>query len=429
MPPQQVRPHYSEGMSSRTNRPAGARTALRGDALMNGRIVPDALIELEVRGAEQVIIAVGPAGRRAAGARARRVDGLIAPGYVDVHIHGAAGHDTLGPRGSQALSEATRGAKSPEPDIAAALRLLARETARHGYAAFVPTAPSLPLPSLRTWVRAVARARDEQSHDRAAGRARDEAIIVGAHIEGPAIAHAQKGANDPTLIIDATNLQADLQNREHDWAGLSIVTLAPEVRGGGELIDYLVARRIVASLGHSAASYEQATTAWSRGASSATHLGTCMEPLDHRLPGLAGAALAHPKVRVEMIADGVHIDLRLAVLYAQLLGSRLMLVSDALSAAGQPDSDFRFGSIPARSANGRAAMSDGTLVGSLSLLDTGIVRIVQAGYPLAAALTAATRTPADLLRLPELGRLAPGAIARLIHVNPATGALVSALRG
>jgi N-acetylglucosamine-6-phosphate deacetylase len=74
-------------------------------------------------------------------------------------------------------------------------------------------------------------------------------------------------------------------------------------------------------------------------------------------------------------------------------------------------------------------MSDGTLAGSLSLLDTGIALIVQAGYPLAAALTAATRTPADLLRLPELGRLAPGAIARLIHVNPATGALVGALRG
>lgn len=402
----------------------GRRSAIRGDALINGRVVEDALIEMEPRGAERVIVAAGPAGRRAAAARAQRVDGLIAPGYVDIHLHGAAGHDALGPRGAQALLEATRGQKSPERDIVASLRSIAAETARHGYAAIVPASVSLPLPSLRIWARAVATARAEQSADRAARRGSNEAIILGGHMEGPAIAHARKGAHDPTALVDGGRLLAALQDREHDWSAIRVVTLAPELKGSDALIDHLVARRVVASVGHSTATFEQATAAWGRGAASTTHLCNGMDPLHHRTPGVAAAALLHPRARVEMICDGVHVDLRMAALFAQLLGPRLVIVSDACPAAGRGDGDFMLGAMPVRVKGAHATLADGTLAGAVSLVDRGVQNLVGAGTPLAQALTAATRTPADLLRAPELGRLAPGAIARLVSVDPTTGKLL-----
>jgi N-acetylglucosamine-6-phosphate deacetylase len=401
----------------------GKSTALRGDALINGRIVPDALIEMAPRGGESVITAVGPAGRRAAAARARRINGVIAPGYVDQHLHGAGGHDAIGPRGAQALIEATRGGKSAEADIVAALRAVARETATHGYAALVPASVSLPLPSLRLWARAVAIARSQQSAARGAGRAHDEAIILGGHAEGPAIAHARKGAHDPTSLIDARQLLDALIDRAHDWEAIRIVTFAPELRGADALIDHLVAKRIVASVGHSVATFEQATAAWDRGARSTTHLCNGMDPLHHRTPGVAGAALSHLTARVELICDGVHVDLRMAVLFAQLLGPRLIIISDACPAAGRGDGDFMLGTLPVRVKGSYATLADGTLAGAVSLVDKGVENLTSAGVDLATALVAATRTPADLLRSGEIGRLAPGSIARLIEVDGTTGAL------
>jgi N-acetylglucosamine-6-phosphate deacetylase len=402
---------------------SGKSHALRGDALVNGRIVPDALIETRPKGGESVIVAVGPAGRRAAAARARRIDGVIAPGYVDQHLHGAGGHDAIGPRGAQALLEATRGGKSAEADIVAALRAVARETAAHGYAAIVPASVSLPMPSVRLWARAVAVARSQQSVARAAGRARDEAIILGGHAEGPAIAHARKGAHDPTSLVDARTLLEALNDRARDWEAIRIVTFAPELRGADALVDHLVARRIVASVGHTVATFEQATAAWDRGARSTTHLGNGMDPLHHRTPGVAGAALSHPTARVEMICDGVHVDLRMAALFAKLLGSRLIVVSDACPAAGRGDGDFMLGALPVRVKGSAATLADGTLAGAVSLVDRGVENLVGAGVDLAAALVAATRTPADLLRSAEIGRVAPGAIARLVEVDGTTGAL------
>ena len=175
--------------------------AIRGAALVNGKILDDVLIGIDPSGLGK-IASVNRARRGSAiASRARRVEGLIIPGYVDVHLHGAGGHDVLGPGGAQALLMASRGMKSSEREIVAALRALAVETAKHGYAAITPAAVSLPVESLRLWVRAVSVARAEQGEDLLRGRARDEAIILGANSEGPAISHARKGAHDPTALI------------------------------------------------------------------------------------------------------------------------------------------------------------------------------------------------------------------------------------
>jgi N-acetylglucosamine-6-phosphate deacetylase len=402
---------------------SGAMRAIRGDALIGGRIVEDALITYETRGVGK-IRSIGRARRSTLAKRARRVRGLIVPGYIDMHLHGAGGHDVLGAGGAEALLLATRGGKSPEREIVASLRALAASTAQHGYAAIVPATVSLPIPSLRMWMRAVAVARQEQRADALRGRARGEALILGAHIEGPAITPARAGAHDLSTLVTATALLAALRERPEDWSALRIVTHAPELEGADALIDYLVARKIVSSVGHTSATFERATAAWDRGARSTTHLCNGMDPFHHRTPGVVGAALSHSTAHVEMICDGVHVDLRIAKLFAELLGSRLVMVSDACPHAGLGDGEFMLGSMRARVRGARATLADGTLVGAVSLVDVGVANLIGAGVPVAAAVDAATRAPASVLRTRELGHIAPGAAARFAVVDRESGAFV-----
>jgi N-acetylglucosamine-6-phosphate deacetylase len=402
---------------------SAALRGIRGAALINGKVLDDALIGIDPSGLGTIASVARARSGTALAARARRIEGLIVPGYVDVHLHGAGGHDVLGPGGAHALLMASRGMKSPEREIVAALRALAVETARHGYAAITPTSVSLPVESLRLWVRAVSVARAEQGEDLERGRARDEAIILGANAEGPAISHARKGAHDPTVLIDGVELLRAFDDRPADWSALRIVTVAPELKGGDALIRALAKRKIVSSVGHSTASFDQANAAWAAGATSTTHLCNGMDPFHHRTPGLVGAALAHRSTRVEMICDGVHVDSNVVKLLADILGNRLMVISDACPVAGLGDGDFMLGSMPARVKGAHATLRDGTLVGAVSLVDVGVQNLVAYGVALPAAVAAASKTPADLLRTPQLGRIAVGAAARLSTIDPATGAL------
>lgn len=401
---------------------SAAVRGIRGAALIGGKVIDDALIGVDPSGVGKIVSVARARSGSALASRARRVEGLIVPGYVDLHLHGAGGHDVLGPGGAQALLMAARGMKSPERDIVAALRALALETAKHGYAAILPAAVSLPLESLRLWVRAVGVARAEQRDDLQRGRARDEAIILGANSEGPAISHARKGAHDPMVLINGVELSRALDDRPSEWAPLRLVTVAPELKGGEELIRALVKRKIVVSVGHSAATFEQANAAWEAGATSTTHLCNGMDPFHHRMPGIVGAALAHRSARVELICDGVHVEANVVKILADVLGSRLMVVSDACPVAGLGDGDFMLGSMPARVKGAHATLRDGTLVGAVSLVDVGVKNLVSFGVALAAAVAAASKTPADLLRTPELGRIAVGAAARLSIIDPVSGA-------
>lgn len=407
---------------------SAAVRGIRGAALIGGKVIDDALIGVDPSGVGKIVSVARARSGSALASRARRVEGLIVPGYVDLHLHGAGGHDVLGPGGAQALLMAARGMKSPERDIVAALRALALETAKHGYAAILPAAVSLPLESLRLWVRAVGVARAEQRDDLQRGRARDEAIILGANSEGPAISHARKGAHDPMVLINGVELSRALDDRPSEWSPLRLVTVAPELKGGEELIRALVKRKIVVSVGHSAATFEQANAAWEAGATSTTHLCNGMDPFHHRTPGIVGAALAHRSARVELICDGVHVEANVVKILADVLGSRLMVVSDACPVAGLGDGDFMLGSMPARVKGAHATLRDGTLVGAVSLVDVGVKNLVSFGVALPAAVAAASKTPADLLRTPELGRIAVGAAARLSVIDPVSGAFRGRIR-
>jgi len=408
-------------------KPTTVVRGMRGAALINGKIINDALIGIDPSGVGKIVSVARARNGTALANRARRVHGLIVPGYVDIHLHGAGGHDVLGPGGAHELLMSARGVRNPERDIVASLRALAVETATHGYAAILPAAVSLPVESLRLWVRAVNVARTEQSAELQRGRARDEAIILGANSEGPAISHTRKGAHDPMVLVSGTDLLNALEDRPADWAGLRLVTLAPELKGASELIQLLAKRKIIASIGHSVATAEQANAAWAAGATSTTHLCNGMDPFHHRTPGLVGAALSHKSAKVEMICDGVHIDLHAAKLFAEMLRNRLMIVSDACPVAGMGDGDFMIGSMPARVRGAYATLGDGTLVGAVSLIDLGVANLIRVGIPLPAAVAAATKTPADLLRTPELGRIAVGAAARLSAIDPDSGKLLGRL--
>jgi N-acetylglucosamine-6-phosphate deacetylase len=325
---------------------------------------------------------------------------VVAPGFIDVHVHGGGGASAM--------------------DGLAQLDRLASFLAVRGVTSFLPTSVSAPLPELARFVADVRAARIEQEGpgsvtDRRPARAR----ILGASLEGPAIDPAHHGAHDPATIIDPATLLAEWRARPTDWAEVRIVTLAPERPGGLALVRQLAQLRVIASLGHSGATFDEARAAFQAGARSTTHLLNAMTGIGARTPGLAGAALADPRATVELIADGVHVDPGLWPVLWSVLGRRLLLVSDAMPAAGLGDGTYRLGSLAVSVSDGRARTAAGSLAGSTINVGDAVVNLVEAGLSLPRAVAAATVTPATLLGRRDLGRIRVGARADLVVLDPA----------
>jgi N-acetylglucosamine-6-phosphate deacetylase len=229
-------------------------------------------------------------------------------------------------------------------------------------------------------------------------RMRDPASPVeGAHLEGPFLSHEFRGRHRPQF------LRAPDQPLPayYDDPAVRLVTLAPELPGAGELINALVRRGVVVSLGHSGASFEEARRAAEAGAAAVTHLFNGMPPLHHRRPGLVGRALIDERLRLGLIADGFHIDPRVLTLVARTAASRVVLVSDASPAAGAPPGRYELtGFTMEGTSEGRAQTLDGLLAGSAILLDEAVRRWRDyGGVELAAALEAASERPARVVGL------------------------------
>lgn len=317
-------------------------------------------------------------------------DLVLAPGFLDIHIHGAGGASVM---------------DGPE-----AIRHVARTLAGRGVTSFLPTAVSAPLERLAAFVRDVATV---MANPDPAG-----AAILGANLEGPALDPAHAGAHDPAVLVDPTVVAAAFRHDPASWAAVRVVTLAPERPGGLDLVRLLAARGIVASVGHSGASFRQAIAAYDAGARSTTHLFNAMTGLAHRAPGVALAALLDPRPAVELIADGLHVDAALWPLVRRLVGGRLVLVSDALPGAGLVgDQAFRLGELEVMVHDGRATLADGTLAGSIALLADGVIRFVGPGGTLAQTVAAASTGPARLLGARRKGRIARGADADLVALR------------
>jgi N-acetylglucosamine-6-phosphate deacetylase len=352
------------------------REVVTGRLVLADRIEPGR-IEIE----DGRIIAVTP--------DASASDGpIVAPGFVDVHVHGWGGHSATGD--------------------AAALSGMARALLRRGVTSFLPTAPTLAPDELPRFA------------DRVRGwmpaAPADGAEPLGFNLEGPFLAPERKGAHDPALLRTPAELEYQVAPL---LDGLRIMTIAPELPGALPLIERLAARGIAASLGHSAATLEAARAGYAAGAPSTTHLFNAMTGVDHRAPGLAVAALTDDAAFVELIADGNHVHPALwPIIVRTKPADRLLLVSDALPLAGMGDGRTIVGGLEVEVRAGRATLlGTSTLAGSVIALDTAVRNLVREGIALPAAVTAASANPAALLGAADRGRIEVGRLAHLVELS------------
>ena len=315
----------------------------------------------------------------------------IAPGFVDVHVHGGGGHDAMGGR--------------------AALDGMARHLLRHGVTSFLPTGVSAPLDDLYRFV--------DDVRDWMPVAPADGAEPLGSNLEGPWLAHARKGAHDPAVLREPADLR--LADLEAHLDGLRLVTVAPELPGALDLIAWLHGRGVAVSMGHSAATIDEARAGYAAGGTSTTHLFNGMSGVDHRAPGLAVAALTDDAAYTELIADGVHVHPALWPLIARLKPvDRLVLVSDAIPLAGMGDGPARMGGLEVEVVGQRATLvGTSTLAGSVIALDDAVRNLVGAGIALPAAVAAASRNPLAMLGVTDRGRIATGQRADLVELDDA----------
>jgi N-acetylglucosamine-6-phosphate deacetylase len=314
----------------------------------------------------------------------------LAPGFVDVHVHGWGGHDAMGDR--------------------SALDGMARQLLRRGVTSFLPTAVTAPLGELvafaervRTWL---------------PDAPVDGAEPLGFNLEGPFLAVARRGAHDPTHLRVPGDVPRPTLDRLVD--GLRLLTIAPELPGAIDLIRWLCDREVAVSIGHSAASVDEARAGYAAGARSTTHLFNAMSGIDHRAPGVAVAALLDDAAYVELIADNIHVHPALWPLITRLKPpGRLLLVSDAIALAGMGDGRGWIGGLAVEVTGQRVTLAGtSTLAGSVLALDTAVRNVVASGIDLPAAVAAASRNPLALLGVSDRGRIAIGQRADLVELDP-----------
>ncbi|HXZ99767.1 MAG TPA: N-acetylglucosamine-6-phosphate deacetylase [Candidatus Binatia bacterium] len=347
----------------------GVAAALVDRAIVNGDV---GIEEGRVSG-----VGLSPAGRA----------GLASPGFVDVQVNGFAGVDFLA---------------ADRDGYARAGEALART----GVTAFQPTFISAPIPVTTQAVATL------KALDRGAPVPR----VLPAHLEGPFLSPLHHGAHNPEHML-APNLEIAASLCEAGPVGY--MTVAPELEGGLELVEHLSARGLVVSLGHSDAGRAVTIAAFDRGARAVTHILNAMRPWAGRDPGLPGVALSRPDVFVTAIVDNVHLAAETVRLILATAPGRLVLITDAIEAAGMVDGIYRLGDRGVHARGSEVRLEDGTLAGSVLTMDLAVRNLVCHGATLENALEAASRTPARLLRRPDLGQLAPGACADIVVLDDA----------
>ncbi|MDQ3871806.1 MAG: N-acetylglucosamine-6-phosphate deacetylase [Chloroflexota bacterium] len=277
----------------------------------------------------------------------------LLPGFIDLHVHGAMGHETM----------------DGNPD---GLLEMSRFYARHGVTSYLPSTWTASRGATLAALDAVAQA---------LGSSSDGATILGAHMEGPYLSPDKPGAQDPSLIRRA---RRDEAVEFLDRGVVRLLALAPEIPENGWLIDECVRRGVTVSAGHTNARYEDIAQAASRGLRQVTHLFNAMSALGHREPGVVGAALSLPELLCELIADNVHVHPAAMAIATSAKGrSGVALISDAIRAAGLPEGEFRIDHRTVIHRAGAVRLRDGTLAGSVLTLDVALRNLIAAtGRPL-----------------------------------------------
>jgi N-acetylglucosamine-6-phosphate deacetylase len=338
-------------------------------ALVDGRFV-DGDIEIE-DGCVVRCGLVAPRGR-----------GLAVPGFVDLQVNGFGGVDFLDAdldgyrRAGEALLET-------------------------GVTAYLPTLITSPEETLLAALAEVPACSDYPR-------------IPGVHLEGPFLSPRRLGTHHATARRDP---DLELLERLLDGGPVRLMTLAPELPGAFPVIERLLERDVVVSLGHSDATAEQANAAFDLGVRTVTHLFNAMRPLLHRDPGIVGAALARDDVVVQLILDGVHLAPETVKVVWRAAPGRVALVTDSITAAGESDGAYSFASLDVQVHEGEVRGPDGVLAGSVLTMIDAVRNAHALGVPLADAVEAATAVPARALRLPEIGRLDVGLPADIVILD------------
>ncbi|ASJ16515.1 N-acetylglucosamine-6-phosphate deacetylase [Thermococcus chitonophagus] len=307
---------------------------------------------------------------------------IVAPGFIDTHIHGCYGFDTNN-------GESLRFQK------------MSKMLVRHGVTSFIPTTVTDSHENLLRISREVGKIIEEYKGD---GGAR----ILGLHLEGPYINPKKKGAQNPEYIR-----KPDFGEFMEYWkasnGNIREITIAPEVEGAIEFIENVTRLGVIVQLGHTNATYEEAKRAIIAGASKATHLFNAMRGIHHREVGVVGACLESENIYLEMICDLIHLSPQIIRLVYKLAGPyRITLVTDAISATGLPDGRYTLGGLDVIVQGGICRLLDGTLAGSTLTMDKAIKNLVNIGIPLRDALIMASYVPAKAIGESDIGILRPG---------------------
>jgi len=325
---------------------------------------------------------------------------LLIPGMIDVHIHGASGYDMMDgtKRSVEAVSSACAAA---------------------GCTSFLATSVSSSIEDLLSMIGKV---KEVAGHE-------PGARIVGIHAEGPYLNVKRKGMQNEAFLR-----HPDMAEMEriigHADGLMKMVTVAPELPGGMEMVEELHRRGIVVALAHSDATYDEASEAFRRGASHVTHCFNGMRPIHHRDPGLVAAAFEQPHVSLQAIVDNVHLHPAVVRLMHRVKGPEgVVLITDALQAMGLGDGTYTFGGHEVTVAGGVATLQDGTLASSTVTMNEALRNTVQLGIPLHDAVAMASRTPAVILGLTRKGIIAPGADADLSLLDEQFGVVWTMVGG
>lgn len=320
-------------------------------------------------------------------------DHTIVPGFIDVHIHGAGGADTM-----DATIEA--------------LTTMASILPEEGTTSFLATTITQ---NQKAIIKALENAAVYISHHNKPGKAE----VLGLHLEGPFINESRKGAQPADHIL-TPDIELFSRMQEASGNNIRLVTLAPEKENGNKLIAYLAENGVIASVGHSDATYRQMAEAVKAGATHVTHLFNGMRGMHHRDPGVAGAALLFDELKIEMIADGIHVVPEMLDLSIRAKGTDgVILITDSMRAKCLKNGIYDLGGQEVSVADGKALLADGTLAGSILKMKDSLKNMMEfTGISLEEAVKLASENPARQLKLfDRKGSIASGKDADLVVLD------------
>jgi N-acetylglucosamine-6-phosphate deacetylase len=303
-------------------------------------------------------------------------DATLTAGLLDIHMHGAIGHDVM-----EGTTEA--------------LRRISKFLAQHGVTEYLATTVTASMDLTLHALDGIAGHIERKPAD-------DEATLRGIHLEGPFLSHVKRGMHPPQFILPPT---MEVLNRLWEAARghIMLMTIAPENPGALETIACANELGIRCSIGHSNANTAEALDALKAGAISATHTYNAMRPLDHREPGILGVVLDRYEIYADLICDGIHVAPELVRLWLKSKGpERAILITDSLPATGMPHGVYKVGGTTVHVKDGRCTTDTGVLAGSVLTLDEAVRKLQEfTGADLATAVRLASRNPARMLGLAD----------------------------